>query len=181
MAIGATMYVFTVELADADRNLHQTLEIRAAQHPSEAPDYFLTRVLAYCLEYQEGISFSKGLADRDEPTLFARDLTVALTLWVEIGTPTAERLHQASKAAPRVVVYCHKDARQLVSKLREASIHKAESIELYELDREVLAQLVKRLERRLTLSLTVSERHIYCSIGAESFDFRLEKLSLSPA
>ena len=79
MAIGATMYVFTVELADADRNLYQTLEIRAAQHPSEAPDYFLTRVLAYCLEYQEGISFSKGLADRDEPTLFARDLTGALT------------------------------------------------------------------------------------------------------
>jgi len=181
MAIGATMYVFTVELADADRNLYQTLEIRAAQHPSEAADYFLTRVLAYCLEYQEGIGFSKGLADRDEPTLFVRDLTGALTVWVEIGTPTAERVHQASKAAPRVVIYCHKDAQLLGNKLRDAGVYRAETIVLYALDRAVLAQLVKRLERRLTLSLTVSERHIYCSIGGDSFDFQLEQLPLTTA
>ena len=135
MALGATIHVFTVDLADADRGIYDTLEIRAALHPSEAPEYLWTRVLAYCLEYCEGIAFSKGLADRDEPTLFARDLTGALTLWVEIGTPTAERLHQASKACPRVVVYCHKDAELLASKLREASIHRADSIELYGLDR----------------------------------------------
>jgi uncharacterized protein YaeQ len=181
MAIGATMYVFTVELADADRNLYTSLEIRAAQHPSEAADYFLARVLAYCLEYQEGISFSKGLADRDEPTLFVRDLTGALTLWVEIGTPSPERVHQASKAAPRVVIYCHKDAHLLLSKLQEASIHKAAAVELYEFDRGFLAALVKRLERRLTLTLTVSERHLYCSIGTDSFDCQLERLPLTAA
>ncbi|HTQ99289.1 MAG TPA: YaeQ family protein, partial [Candidatus Acidoferrum sp.] len=130
MALTATIYVFTVELADSDRGIYQTLEIRAAIHPSEAPEYLWARVLAYCLEYCEGIAFSKGLADRDEPTLYARDLTGALTLWIEIGTPTADRLHQASKACQRVVVYCHKDAELLASKLREAKIHRAETIEL---------------------------------------------------
>ena len=178
MALGATMYVFTVELADSDRGIYETLEIRAAMHPSESAEYLWTRVLAYCLEYSEGIAFSKGLADRDEPTLYARDLTGALTLWVEIGTPTAERVHQGSKACGRVVIYCHKDAELLASKLREAAVHRAEAVELYALGRDFLQELVKRLERRLTLSLTVADRHLYCSIGADSFDCQLQRLPI---
>jgi uncharacterized protein YaeQ len=179
MAIGATMYVFTVELNDADRGIYETLEIRAAQHPSEAADYLMTRVLAYCLEYCEGLTFSKGLADRDEPTLFARDLTGALTLWVEIGTPSPERVHQASKAAPKVVIYCHKDAELLASRLNGAGIHRITDVVLYAFDRQFLSDLVKRLDRRLTLSLTITDGHIYCGVSEDSFDCQLERLTLS--
>lgn len=178
MALTSTMYVFTVNLSDTDRGIYETLEIRAAQHPSEAADFLLTRVLAYCLEYREGIAFAKGgVSDRDEPTLYARDLTGALTLWVEIGAPPADRLHQASKASPRVAVYCHKNARQLEA-LKAAAIHKAGSIEVFVLDQEFLHTLVKRLERRMTLDLTVSEGHLYCTAGDVSLDFALQKHSL---
>lgn len=178
MALGATMYVFTVELADSDRGVYQTLEIRAAQHPSETEDYLLTRVLAYCLEYEEGITFSKGLSDPDEPTIALRDLTGALQVWVEIGTPDAERLHRASKAAPRLVVYCHKDAQHLASRLANEKIHRAEAIELYALDREWLAQVVKRLSRRMAFSLTISERHLYLSIGNDTYSTQIERIAL---
>lgn len=178
MALGSTMYVFTVELADADRGVYETLEIRAAQHPSEAPEFLLTRVLAWCLEYREGIAFAKGgVSDRDEPTLFARDLTGALTLWVEIGVPAAERLHQATKAAPRVAVYCHKDAR-LLDKLREAGIHRADSIDVVVIPRGFLDALQRHLDRRLRLSLTVSEGHWYCAVGDDAFDCRPERVQL---
>ncbi len=179
MALGSTMYVFTVELADADRGIYETLEIRAAQHPSEAPEYLLTRVLAYCLEYCEGISFAKGgVSDRDEPTLYARDLTGALTLWVEIGVPAAERLHQAAKAAPRVAVYCHKDARQL-EKLRESAIHRAADIDIVVVPREFLDALLQGLDRRMKLSLTVSEGHWYAAVGDAAVDCRPERFSLA--
>jgi uncharacterized protein YaeQ len=181
LALGSTLYLFNVNLADADRGIYETLEIRAAQHPSEAAEFLLTRVLAYCLEYREGIAFAKGgVSDRDEPTLFARDLTGALTLWVEIGVPSAERLHQASKAAPRVAVYCHKDARQL-TKLQDESIHRAESIDIVVLDREFLDALLRRLERRMTLDLTVSDGHWYCSVGSDSFDCKPEHHRLTKA
>ena len=65
MALSATIYVFDVELADSDRNIYQTLELRVARHPSETGEYLLARLLAYCLEYTEGIAFSKGLSDPD--------------------------------------------------------------------------------------------------------------------
>ena len=63
MALGATIYTFDIELADSDRAVYETLNLRVAQHPSETPDYLITRVLAYCLEFSEGIGFSKGLSD----------------------------------------------------------------------------------------------------------------------
>ncbi|MGA0806621.1 MAG: YaeQ family protein [Pseudohongiellaceae bacterium] len=178
MALGSTMYVFTVELADADRGIYDSLEIRAAQHPSEAPEFLLARVLAYCLEYREGITFARGgVSDRDEPTLFARDLTGALTLWVEIGIPAAERLHQATKAAPRVAVYCHKEAR-LLDKLRESAIHRADSIEIVVIPRDFLDALLQQLDRRIKLALTVSDGHWYCAVGDAAFDSQPERLRL---
>lgn len=179
MALGATMYVFNVELADSDRGVYETLEIRAAQHPSETSDYLLTRVLAFCLEYQDGIAFSKGLSDTDEPTVFVRDLTNALQLWVDIGTPDAERLHRASKAAPRVVIYCHKDADLLASKLAAEKIHRLEALELYAIDRAWLAELGKKLERRMSFTLTVAERHLYLTLGEETFSTVVQRIPLA--
>ncbi|HEY0963533.1 MAG TPA: YaeQ family protein [Pseudomonadales bacterium] len=176
MALGATMYVFNVELADSDRGVYETLEIRAAQHPSEAPDYLLTRLLAYCLEYTDGIGFSKGLSDPDEPTVFVRDLTGALQLWIEIGTPDADRVHRASKAAPRVVIYCHKDAELLASKLASEKIHRIEALELYAFDRVFLAELVRKLDRRMKITLTVAERHLYLTVGDETLSSVVERV-----
>ena len=179
MALGSTMYLFSVELADMDRGVFETLEIRAAQHPSEAADYLLTRVLAYCLEYREGIAFSKGgVSDRDEPTLFARDLTGALQLWVEIGVPAPERLHQASKGAPECALYCHKDEQQLRIRLKGATIHRAEAVRVYVMPRELLDTLQRHLDRRMSFSLTVSEGHLYCSVNDDSVDCVLQPFSL---
>jgi uncharacterized protein YaeQ len=179
MAVGATMYVFNVELADSDRGVYATLEIRAAQHPSETADYLLTRVLAYCLEYTDGIGFSKGLSDPDEPTVFVRDLTGALKVWIEIGTPDADRVHRAGKAAPRVAIYCHKDAELLASKLAAEKIHRIEALELYAIDRVWLAELVKKLARRMNFSLTVAERNLYLTVGDETLSCVVERLPLA--
>ena len=96
MALSSTVYNFDVTLSDVDRGVYETLAIRAACHPSETIEYLLTRVLAYCLEYTEGITFSKGLAEPDEPAVLVRDLTGRITGWIEVGAPDADRLHKAS-------------------------------------------------------------------------------------
>ena len=104
MALTATIHHFTVRLSDVDRGVYETLELKVARHPSEADEYMVARVLAYCLEYAEGIAFSKGgLSDPDEPPLAVRDLTGALKSWVEIGNPDADRLHKAAKAPAEAV------------------------------------------------------------------------------
>jgi uncharacterized protein YaeQ len=168
LALGATIYTFDIEVADSDRAVYETLNLRVAQHPSETPDYLLTRVLAYCLEYSEGIGFSKGLSDPDDPAIFVRDLTGALQVWVDIGLPEPERLHRASKAAPRVAVYTHKDPAQWAQRIRDARIHRAEKLEAFAFDRVWLAAVVGRLERRMKFSLARSEGEIYLTLHAET-------------
>jgi uncharacterized protein YaeQ len=180
VALTATIHNFDIELANIDRNVYESLALRVAQHPSETEEYLLTRVIAYCLEYAEGIAFSRGLADPDEPPLAVRDLTGALQLWVEFGSPDAARLHKASKASPRVAIYTHKDPQQLLRQIAGERIHRADAIELYAVDRELLAELARRLERRMAFQLSMTEGHLYLTLGAESLDGAIVRHSLVP-
>ena len=163
MALTATISTFEIQLADVDRGVYEALALRVARQPSETAEYLLTRVLAYCLEYVEGIAFSRGLAEPDEPALSVRDLTGALRVWIEIGAPDAARLHKASKAAPRVVIYTHKDPAPLMRQLAGERIHRADAVEIYSVDRAFLTDLVARSERRMVFALTVTDRHVYAT------------------
>jgi uncharacterized protein YaeQ len=178
MALSATIHVFTVRLANADRNVYETLEIRIARHPSETAEFLLTRVLAYCLEYAEGIAFSRGLSDPDEPAIAVRDLTGALQAWIDIGTPEAARIHKASKAAPRVAIYAHRDTAAWLERISGERVHQAQRVEIYAVDRELIQALVARLERRMEFDLSVSERMLYVSIADTTLTGALELLRL---
>ena len=174
MALSATVYVFTVRVADADRGLYETLELRLARHPSESAEYLIARLLAYCLEYTEGIVFSKGLSDPDEPAIAVYDLTGALQTWIDIGVPEAARLHKASKSALRVVVYVHREAESWLARLAGERIYRAESLEIRLFDRELIAAMAARLERRMEFDLSVSERTLYVSFAEETLSSTLE-------
>lgn len=168
MALGATIYVFTVRLADADRGVYETLALRIARHPSETEEYLLTRLFAYCLEYTEGIGFSRGLSDPDEPAIAVRDLTGALQTWIDIGVPEALRLHKASKAARRVAVYAHRDVDAWLARLEGERIHRVEALEIHVLERGFLAAMAERLERRLDFDLAVADHTLYVTLGEET-------------
>jgi uncharacterized protein YaeQ len=165
VALTATVHNFAIDLADNDRGVYESLEVRAARHPSESEEHFVTRLLAYCFEYAEGIAFSRGVSTPDEPAITVRDLTGALRTWIEIGSPDAARLHKACKASPRVAVYTHKDPEKLLENLAGERIHRGETLEIYAVDRVLVTALCARLERRMTFALSISDRDAYISIG----------------
>src|SRR5213082_1487754 len=105
MAIGDTIYVFDIELANSDSTVYESLRVRVARHPSETPEHLLTRVLAYCLEYTEGIALSNGLSEPNEPAIAVRDLTRLFHALIAVVSPRTARAGRWGKAAPRVAVY----------------------------------------------------------------------------
>jgi uncharacterized protein YaeQ len=179
MALTATIYNFDVQLADVDRGVYESLTFKVACQPSETEEYLLSRVLAYCLEYAEGIAFSRGIAEADVPALAVRDLTGALRVWIDVGAPDAARLHKASKAAPRVAVYTHREPRHVLQALAGERIHRAEELELYAIDRELIAGLVARLDRRNEWALSVTERHVYVVVNGETIDGEIARFPLA--
>jgi uncharacterized protein YaeQ len=176
MALTATIYNFDVELADMDRQVYESLALRLARHPSESEEHLVARLIAYLLEFREGIEFSRGVSSPEEPAIAIRDLTGAMDAWIDIGAPDADRLHKASKAARRVAVYTHKDPAQFLKQLSGKRIHNEEALELHAIDRGLVSALVARLERRVAFSLSISERELYVSIGADQITGRVTRL-----
>ncbi len=181
MALPSTIYTFEIELSDIDRGVYEALALKVARHPSETEEYLVTRVLAYCLECTEGLTFSRGLAEPDEPALAVRDLTGALVSWIEVGSPDADRLHKASKAAPRVVVYTHREARHLQRALAGERIHRGDQLEIYAIDRGLLAELTSRLERRMTLGVSITDRHVFVTLEGQTLEGVVERVELVEA
>jgi uncharacterized protein YaeQ len=177
MALNATIYALDIALADADRQVFETIALRVARHPSENEAYLWARILAYCLEFVDGIAFGRGLSDPDEPAIAVRDLTGALRAWIDVGLPDAARLHKAAKAAPRVAVYTHRDPALLERAVDGERIHRADALELYALDRELVDALVARTARRLTLDVSVSGGHLYVALGDETLTGEVRRLN----
>jgi uncharacterized protein YaeQ len=179
MALTATIYNFDVQLADVDRGVYESLSFKAACQPSETEEYLMSRVLAYCLEYTEGIGFSKGIAEPDVPALAVRDLTGAMRVWIDVGAPDAARLHKASKAAPRVAVYTHREPRHVLQALSAQRIHRSDELELYAIDRSLIDGLVARLDRRNSWELSVTERHVYVAVGGVTIEGGVNRFPLA--
>lgn len=180
MAQATTLHHFAIDLANVDRDVYRAFEFKAARHPSESGEYFAVRVLAYALEHAEGIAFSKGgISDPDEPAIVIRDLTGAIRSWIEIGTPSAERLHKASKSAPRVAAYLHRDPAPYVKQLARERIHRASEIELYVIERPVIDSLAARLERRMSLGVSVTESRLFVTVGSDVIDGAIERVAIA--
>ena len=179
LALSSTVFTFEIDLSDADRGVYETLALRVARHPSESDEFLIARVLAYCLEYQEGIEFSRGLCDADDPPISVRDLTGALRAWIDVGTPSAERLHRASKAAPRVAVYVHKEHAQWLAALPAARIHRAEALLIRALDRRLVAAMTDLLDRRMSFALGVADDELFVSFEARTVSGRMTRLTIS--
>jgi uncharacterized protein YaeQ len=170
MALTATIYQFTIDLSDVDREVYTTLDLRVARQPSETAEYMLMRLLAYCLEYTEGISFTQGVAAGDEPAVWVHDLSGQLQAWIEVGLPDAERLHRGSRAAERVAVYTHRDVEQFQKQLSGKKIFRSEEIPIYALDRRFIEELANLIDRRTSLTITVTEGHFYVTAGSQTLN-----------
>jgi uncharacterized protein YaeQ len=178
VALTSTIYRFDIDLADTDRHVYESLALHVARHASESEEYMVARVLAYALECTEGIAFTRGLSEPDEPAMLVRDLTGAVRSWIEIGSPDAARLHKACKAAPRVAVYTHRDPAQWLRALAGERIHRSETLELYALDRQLVGGLVARLDRRMSFAMSVNDREITVSLDAATLSGPVTRLEL---
>lgn len=179
MALPATMRRFEIALADSDRDLYESLDLRVAQHPSESERYLVARVLARALEHGEGLEFSKGgVSDDTEPALIQRDLRGDLRAWIEVGSPTPDRLHKATKASPRVVVYTWKAPEAQVEAIRERGVHKAETIELNALAPDWLDAIAATLDRVNRWELSVAGGAVYLTINEKLFEGTIERIRI---
>jgi uncharacterized protein YaeQ len=154
MALPSRLYRFKIELSHLEKGSYHTLDFRVAQHPSENLQYLLTRVLAYALSFEEGLEFSAGgLADPESATISTANPNGGYKTWIEIGNPSARKVHKAAKAADVVKIFTYKDPKVLLNELASEPVYRREQIEIYSLASAFLDRLEKfvKKENRWTL------------------------------
>ena len=169
MALTATIYNLVTDLADVDRGVYEKIGLRLARQPSETLEYMLTRFLAYCFEYTEGIELTEGVAADDEPAVLVRDLTGRVTAWIEVGMPDARRLHRGSKLAGRAAVYTHRNVALVLAELNGKNIHRAAEIPVYEFGRGFVEAIAAVVQRRAEVAIAITERQLYLDVCGQTF------------
>jgi uncharacterized protein YaeQ len=178
MALTATLHTLRIALNDSDRGVYESLELRVARHPSETLPYMLSRVIAYCLFWEADIGFSRGLSTTDEPAVWVKTPDGRIKLWIDVGHPSAARLHKASKAAGSVAVCTFQEPEAFQRTLAGERIHRGEDIELVGLPAALLAPLEASVERRMEWELTVAGGQLYLTTEGQSLSGELTRSAL---
>lgn len=178
MATTATIYRFQVDLSDIDRGVYETLDLRVARHASEEADRLVVRVLARVLAHEEGMEFGRGLSDPDDAAIWTRDLTGQTTTWVDVGVPSADRLHRASKHCSQVHVFTHKSESVLLKEWRTRKIHRAANVKVHRIAPDFVNQLADTLDRRVTWYVTIHDHVLTINVGDSVFEGTVDETNM---
>lgn len=161
MSPKSTIYHFSIEISDTDRDVYESFKVPTALHPSESLEFMVARVVAFALEYGEGISFSPGIGATEDPAISIKGLDGSVTAWIDVGSPNADRLHRAAKVADRVAVYCHRSADVVYQQLTQAPIFRGDEVAFRSFDEGFISSLAKTLDRRNEVTISLSDGTLY--------------------
>lgn len=164
MAIKPTIYKLRIALSDLERNYYDTLSLTVALHPSETHERMMARVVAYCINAQDDLVFTKGLSDVEEPDAWCRTMDDKITLWLDVGEPDVERVKKSVRKASAVKVYSFnsKSDTWWEQNKGKLSLHNAEIIRF---NHQQIAHLATLLERTVDWSLTITGQSAYIASG----------------
>ena len=160
MAIKPTIYKQRIAVTDLERNYYDTLNLTIAQHPSETEQRFMARVLAYILNAQVRLSFTKGLSAVDEPDIWLREMDDQLTLWIDIGEPAVDRVKKATRQARQVKVYSFNTKSDVWWQQNQSKMAMLNA-SVYRFDAASIEAFAKLLERTMDYSVTITGDSAY--------------------
>jgi len=162
LALKPTIYKLKITLADIDTAYYDTLSLTIAQHPSETLERMMARVLAFCMNAQEHLEFTKGLSAVEEPDIWARTLDGRTSLWVDVGEPTTDRIKKATRLSPVVKVYTFNSKSdawwaQSRDKFNELTAS------VFQFEWKSMQSLAALVKRTMELSVTITGETAYIS------------------
>jgi uncharacterized protein YaeQ len=178
MALKATIFKATLQIADMDRNYYGEHALTIARHPSETDERMMVRVLAFALHASDRLAFGKGVSGDDEPDLSERDLTGAIRSWIDVGLPDEKRIRKAAGRAEQVCVYSYgaSHASALWWEQVADKIERSRNVTIVKLPTAATRELATLAERTMKLTCTIQDAQIWLANDATSVEIHPESL-----
>lgn len=180
MALNATIFKVTLNIADMDRAYYGEHMLTIARHPSETDERMMVRILAFILHAHETLSFGRGLSSDDEPDLWRKDLTGTIETWIDVGQPDEKRMRKACSRAAEVYVYAYggHGATLWWHRIRD-KIQKNMNLTVIALAAASTQALAKLAQRKMQLHCTIEDGQIWIGDDKDTVAMELSTL-LSP-
>jgi uncharacterized protein YaeQ len=169
MALKATIFKVSLQIADFDRNYFQDHTLTLARHPSETDERMMVRVLAFVMQADDALIFGKGLSSEDEPDLWRKDLTGSVDQWIEVGLPDEKRIRRACGRASQVVVVTYGGrVADMWWEQNQAALKKQERLTVLNLAVDETRALAASARRNMTIQCTVQDGEVWMICEGES-------------
>lgn len=178
MALRATIYKVDLHIADNDRGYYGSHSVTVARHPSETDERMMVRLLAYALfaDSDDSLEFTRGLSATEEPDLWRKDLTGAITQWIEAGLPDERRLLKACGKSEEVIVIAYGRNTGVWWQGVRDRLERADNLRVYALAAEETAVLAGLATRKMTLNINVSDAAAWLSDEVGEATLQVQKL-----
>ncbi len=162
MALKPTIFKLKISLSDLNRNYYDTLNLTIAQHPSENIERMMVRVLAFCINAQEHLTFTRGLSSVEEPDIWARTLDNQISLWIDVGEPAVDRIKKATRVSSSVKVYSfNSKSKSDVWWNQGQEKFKQLNVSIYQFQWQSIQSLAALVQRTMDFSVTLTGDSAY--------------------
>ena len=177
MASKPTIYKFNIAISDFNRNHYDAVSLTVALHPSETLERMMARVMAYCLNAQDNISFTKGLAMVEDPDIWVKTLDDQITLWIDMGEPSPDRIKKSSRLAPTVKAYSFNSKSNTWWEQTKSKVQAFKNVQFYQFDWQQMQQLATFAERTMDWSLSISGDSLYITANDQECELTIKTLA----
>jgi uncharacterized protein YaeQ len=176
MALKATIYKATIDLANMDRNYYDSLQLTIARHPSETEQRLMVRLVAFILNAHPDLQFGKGLSDETEASIWQVNYSDEISLWIELGQPDEKRLKKACNQAREVKLYCYSSSVNTWWSQVEQNLNKFEKLTIEQFETTTCESLVKLLSRNMEFQCSIQDGQLWLTSGDETLLIETKKL-----
>ncbi len=176
MALKATIFKVDLQIADMDRNHYRDHSLTIARHPSETDRRMMARILAFALNADDELAFTRGLSTDDEPDLWRRSLSGEIELWIDLGQPDEKRIRKACGRAGEVLIYGYADraARVWFEQTRER-LQRFDNLGVIHFPETAIDRLAGLAARTMALQCTIQDGRIWIGGGDTSIELEPER------
>ncbi len=177
MAIKPTIYKLQIAISDFNRDHYDSVNLTVALHPSETLERMMARIVAYCINAQENLTFTKGLSNVEEPDIWVKTLDDLISLWIEVGEPTPERIKKSSRLAPKVKVYSFNSKSNTWWEQSKNKVSPFKNVQFYQFNWRQTQNLASFAKRTMDWSLSISGDTVYITDENQECELEIRELN----
>ncbi len=177
MALKATIYKADLQVADMDRHRYDSHALTIAQHPSESDERMMVRILAFALNADAQLQFTKGLSADDEPEIWLRNLTDDIELWIDLGQPDERRVKKACARSTQVIIYTYQSrSAEVWWKQHKNKLQQFNNLTICSVANASVTSLLGLAARTMRLQCNIQDGQVWFGDETALFELELTKL-----